>query len=705
MSLSISCDFETSSASDLGAAGAHIYSKHPTTRVLCLAYAFGEEPPRIWRLGIDPPPTDLFAAIVAGARVNAWNAAFERLIWANVCVPKLGWPALPDKQLFCTMVRAYAQGIPGKLEKAAPALGLEIEKDMVGNRVMRLLASPRETQPLTFYEPNDTDPKVRAKFETLYAYCKQDVEVERAAEKRLRELIPFERDLWLLDQKINDRGVAIDVKAATHANRLVELEESLAQQKIQKLSGGQITTPNSQGQIKDFLVDYGVHVPSIAKADVLDMLADPALPAVCREVLLVRQASAKTSVAKLNAMLQGADPVDHRVRGTIQYYGAYTTGRFAGRRLQTQNFVRGKLKHAEIETVFSILHGMDGQPCGEAHALLSALFDSPLGAISQCLRGFIVAAPGHDFVVSDWNAIEARMIAWLAGEETTLAVFRGHGKIYEHTASDIFGVPMEKVSSDERQAGKQAVLGLGFNGGVGALQKMAKAYGFKYAPVLASLLKRASNEMRERTERSYALLKSRYTDISRDEFFASDLIKQAWRLANPRVVQYWRELDAAATQAVSNPGVRFPAGPDGPAQVSYVQSGSFLLCRLPSGRNLVYPYPRLEMRETPWGDKREVITYMAEDQAHRWVRQPAAVMQLVENITQAASRDILAYAMPRVEAAGYPIVLHTHDELICELPKGRGSVDELSAIMATPPKWAATLPLAAAGYRAERYRK
>lgn len=339
-----------------------------------------------------------------------------------------------------------------------------------------------------------------------------------------------------------------------------------------------------------------------------------------------------------------------------------------------------------------------------ARDTIDMFYGPPLQVISDCLRGFLIAKPGHDLIGCDFNAIEARVVAWLAGEEKLLEVFRGHGKIYEAQAAEIFDVPMSSITKEDprRQIGKVAILALGFQGGVGALQQMARGYDVKLAPAYSGLLARANQDHLFRAESVWEREREK-VQISREEFIASDLTKQFWRESNPKICQYWYDLENAAIKAVLNPGTTTTAGA---RTVKYKMNGSFLWCQLPSGRVLCYPYPKIEEFKTPWGQMKAGLTYMAEDGfTKKWERKKAYGGLLCENNTQATARDLLVNSLVELENKKYPVVLHIHDEAICEVPTNYGSLDEVKRIMSQAPTWAEGLPIAAGGWRNKRFQK
>jgi len=335
-------DFETRSACDLRKAGAYVYSKHPTTEVLCVGLARETREPQVEHpANIRWPWPHQFIA---------HNAAFELAIWNNVCVPRYGWPPLTPDRITCTMVMAYSMGLPGGLDDASAAVGIEVGKDMAGKRVMMQLCRPKTEDPLTWYEPD----KYVDKFEQLYAYCAQDVKVERELFHRLRQLSPYERGVWELDQKINQRGIGIDVQAVTIARELVEMEKSRLNNLMEQLTGGFVPTCTANTALLRWIRGKGIKAKGVAKADISEILrSNP--PRDIRMALQLRREAAKTSTAKLKAMLESAGE-DGRIRGTLQYHGA-STGRWAGRKLQVQNFPRPKLAQDDIEWVINLLKG------------------------------------------------------------------------------------------------------------------------------------------------------------------------------------------------------------------------------------------------------------------------------------------------------------------------------------------------------------
>lgn len=658
-------DFETRSEVDLKEVGLDVYARHPSTDVWCFGWAREDESPHIWF------PTkhydDLWEGGLEGITIVAHNAPFELAIWNHICVPRYGWPPLRPERTRCTMAMAYAMALPGSLENASAALGLTQQKDMAGHRLMMQMSRPRAIEPDgTVVWWDDFDKQMQ-----LAEYCKQDVRTEQALCKRLLQLSESEQKIWELDYKINQRGVYIDRTAVTTAMWVVKKEVDRLNGEMQRVTNGEVCAATEVATMTKWIQSRGVPIEGLAKADVIDALKLDYVPEDVRKALLIRQEAGKTSTAKLHTMVTCLNE-DHRARGLLQYHAA-GTGRWGGRRIQVQNLPRPSVPHETIEQVIDVLTRAS---IDEAHAMITACFDRPMTVISDCLRGMICAAPGHELMAADFANIEGRVLAWLAGEQWKLDAFAKYDRkegedIYKLTAAKIYSVPAKEVNKEQRQIGKVAELACGYQGGVGAFQTMAKTYRVVVADVLA------------------------------------DQIKTAWREAHPNIVKYWYSLEDAAVSAVRHPGSRFGTW-TGDQRVEFLVKGSFLFCKLPSGRVLTYPYPKLKPIMTPWGEDKEQVHYMSVDgKTKKWQETHTYGGKLAENVTQAVSRDILADAMLRVEAHGYPIVMHVHDEIVCEVLTCGPNMDLplFEKCVAHVPAWASGLPIAVEGWRGVRYRK
>lgn len=686
---SIGGDYETYSEVDLKKSGLHNYATHKSTGTHCFSYGPDPEHVKTWVEG-ERFPEEITEHIASGGILTAWNAAFELAIWNFCCVRKYGWKPLPVSQVRCSMVRAYAMALPGALEDAAPALGVDQRKDNEGHRIMLQLSKPKKDGTLWGRE-DDLD-----KFFRLYEYNKQDVRTELSCLERLMELSPSESLLWELDYKINNRGVMCDLASADKAIAIIQSEQKRLNAEMFKVTDGVVGSCNEVQMLGKWIKSQGVEMDGLAKADVIDALAGikseelisddggsdfvltseiPPLPPQVRRALELRQEAAKSSTAKLVTMREKASS-DGRLRNMHQYHAA-STGRWGGRGVQPQNFFRGRpgITYEDIEIMFSMLGDKE---------MLDLFYGPAMTAISDCLRGMLIAGEGNELVACDFSAVEARALAWLAGQESVLEVFCTHGLIYEHAAVGIYHVPLDEVTKDQRQRGKVIILACGFGGSIGAFQSMAKNY-----------------------------------NVTVPDEEALEIVK-AWRAENKHIVQYWYDLEEAVTCAMKTGGVHY-AGAAG-RQVKFRKAGSFLWALLPSGRALCYPYPELRMVMTPWGEEKEQLTFMTMvDQTQkkkakvlfdpnakgRWQRVSTYGGSLAENMTQAIARDLLADAMRFIEAEGIEIVLHVHDEAVAEVKQFRAqyALDRMTAIMSEAPVWAKGLPLAAEGWKGKRYRK
>jgi DNA polymerase len=639
-------DFETRSTVDLKKHGLSRYADPSQTEVICMAWAFDEYEPVIW-LPDGPMPTEITEHIHEGGTVVAHNAIFEFRIWNNILVPLMSLPSMNLEQMDDTMARAYAMSLPGSLDGAAKALGIDANKDMEGHRLMLRMSRPRRMEneePIWWTD----DPKMQR----LYAYCLQDVRVEQKLHKKLFGLSRSERQIWNLDQTINLRGVEIDAASCRSALSIIRMEAARLNAEMHRTTGGYVTTCNQVGKLTEWV---GLIMPEIkwevtlAKADIASILDDAVFGAIdprVREALLLRQEASRASTAKIKAMLNVADKEDNRIRHMFQYHGA-STGRWAGRKVQLHNIMRPLVSQEVIDDVLDTRLS-DSRMLRE--------IGKPMEIIASSLRGLVRAEEGMEFMCADFSSIEARMLAWLAGQESALEVFRRGEDIYLHAAREM---------GQERFIGKVATLSLGYGGGKIAFQKMCTQYGLK-------------------------LEESRCESIKND-----------WRRTNASIVEFWKVVQKAAIQAVQNDGTKVPAG-----RCTFMRRENFLWCQLPSGRTICYPFPEIRKQETPWGDMVNTLTYMGTNPINRkWERISTYGGKLVENITQGAAACVLREAMLRLEEKWFIVVMHVHDEVVVESPIHCETLKDMIEIMTVVPEWAEGLPIDADGWRGKRYRK
>ncbi|KWT72395.1 hypothetical protein APY04_0189 [Hyphomicrobium sulfonivorans] len=698
----------------------------------------------LWKPG-EPVPADLAEHIAAGRPVIAHNLPFEFNVHEFVlCSGRYGdWPRLTLEQCDDTMARARAMSLPGGLDDCASALRLAHSKDKEGHRIMMKLARPRTRNPLTFYTP-ETAPD---DFARMYEYCKTDVIVERELHKVLPPLIPEEREVWLLDQVINLRGVRLDMPNVMRALELLASEKAELSARVYKLTGG-ASTATQRDALLAWLQSAGVNLQSLTKDQVAKALADPALnDTVAKVVLEVRREAAKGSTAKLTAMLNSVCP-DDRARGLLQYHGA-STARWAGRRIQTQNMPRPAkaFKPADAEHTIELLKYR-----GAGRAIRSE-YGSVMDALSWSLRSFITARPGCRLVSADFANIEGRVLAWLAGEEWKLDAFRrfdakeGHD-LYKLAYGKSFGVAPEDVNDDQRQIGKVQELALGYQGGIGSIISMGANYGVVPDQIAEAVKAATPYDVWESTAKRLPALGTRFrAGLEPDVWTGLRIVVDGWRAAHPGVVAFWAEAQKAAIAAVEYPGQVFTVG-----KLRYRKEGDFLKCKLPSGRCIHYPFAHLKKYPSmQWEARRDELKHMLGEAAERdvsgdptgaadvarinaeliehenrvewqtnlvymgvssragaakkWMLQRAYGGLLVENATQAVARDCLATALLTLERAGYPVVMHVHDEVVCEVPHGHGSLTDLTHKICVQNNWANHLPIVAEGWEGARYRK
>lgn len=656
--MTMGVDIETYSSVDLTKAGVRPYTEAPDFAVLLIAYQVGDGPTMLIDLAAgregspSPPeasdliPGDLedFLVMLTSPNVvkTAYNASFER-----TCLARHFGRPMPPEQWRCTMVQAAALGLPGTLAQVGAALGLDQQKMTEGKELIRYFCKP--TKDGTRRMPQDAPEK----WETFRRYCVRDVDVETDIRHRLARYPrpQAELDAWTLDQRINDRGVRLDPVLVEKALELDAAYTGRLLAEAKAITG--LENPNSGAQLSRWLETKGLQVTSLDKKAVPELLA-AAPDDSTRRALQLRQELAKTSVKKYEAMRRGLCE-DGRVHNILQFYGAGRTGRWAGRLVQVQNLPQNKLP--DLAAARQLVR--DGE-----FDLLEMVFGSPPFVLSQLIRTAFIPSEGCRFIVCDYSAIEARVLAWLAGEKWVLDVFRGDGLIYEATASQMFHVPKDDIKkggprADLRPKGKVATLACGYQGSVGALINMGALE----------------------------------SGIPEEEL---PVIVKHWRKANPHIVRYWYDVEDAAIRAVQGEKVALAHG------VRFACEGDFLFITLPSGRRLAYYKP--ELRPEPKFDKLG-LTYLGTDNAKHYTRLKTYGGKLVENITQATARDCLRDAMAALDAAGYPIVFTVHDEVILDTPVGFGSLEEVREIMGRPVPWAPGLPLDAAGFETDFYMK
>lgn len=646
----LSIDIETYSSRDLTKCGVYAYTQAEDFEILLFGYAFDDEEVKI----IDLKNEEELPKEVKEALRNptifktAYNANFER-----TCIAAHFKINMPPEQWKCTAVNALELGLPTSLEATAKCLKLSHQKMTEGKALIRYFCIPCKGTKANGFRNRNLPEHDKDKWNTFKSYCGKDVEVERNIRKQLEkyQITQNEQKLWCLDQKINDMGVKVESELINHALICDSKYQEKLKNEAVTLTG--VENPKSTSQMKKWLLqEEGLEIETLSKETVVNLLNEVTNEDVKR-ALELRQELSKTSIKKYEAM-DRALCKDNRIRGLLQFYGANRTGRWAGRLVQVQNLPQNKLK--DLDLARNLLK--EGQ-----YETLEMLFDSVPDVLSQLIRTAFIPSDNSRFIVADFSAIEARVIAWLAGEKWRMDVFNSHGKIYEASASQMFKVPIETITkgSPLRQKGKVAELALGYQGSKGALLAMGA-------------LKMGLNE---------------------DEL--PELVA-AWRNSNSKIVKLWSDVEKAAIATVKDKtSVTIQHG----IEFSF-ESGIFFI-KLPSGRKLSYVRPSIDIDER---FNKPMITYEgAEQGTKQWGRLKTYGGKLVENIVQAIARDCLAEAMIRLDEADYKIVMHIHDEVVLDVPYGFGSLEDVGEIMGTPISWAKGLPLRADAFETNYYKK
>ncbi len=587
-------------------------------------------------------PSDLMAALEdADIELHAQNVSFEKIIAKHVMTRQAYWPPIAENRWHCTAAQGAALSLPRSLDDAGAALDLATRKDKEGHRVMLKLSKPRKPT------KNNAE-KWHSKpvdFAKLHRYCINDVDTEIAIDDATIPLSRVERAVWLLDQKINERGIPIDLETVNSILAIDHGVKSTLNARLQEITGGQLRSAGQNQAFIHWLAENGVNVDNMQKETVACELQKPHSEIVL-EALRIRQRLGKSSVRKHEGYARRTCS-DGRLRGDMLYHAA-STGRWGGSGVNLMNCPRGKLKKDELKTAILVVRQ-------ESPDLLEFLYDDISMVLSSLVRSMVKASPGKRLIVSDFASIEARVLPWVANETKLLNQFRNGEDVYVDMADKLNGT---------RQLGKVAILGLGYQMGASRFVESAADFGI---------------------------------DLSEED---AQVAVDTYRETYQNIKRFWWKCNEAAIDAVEM------NEPKSVNRITFHTEGKFLFCTLPSGRRIAYYEPRVKDEMMPWGKIKPQLSYMGRNsQTRKWERQRTYGGKLTENIVQAIARDLLVVAMLKLDRMGYPIILHVYDEVVIEADKGFGSLAEVNHVMSTPPKWAATCPVAAEGFEAERYRK
>lgn len=651
-------DYETFSEADLTEVGAYEYARHPSTRILAASWRIGEKalldrmPVHLWLPPLNrKPPKELVETLSdPSIQLVAANAFFEQVITRFVLPRYVTIPEIPIERWICTASQARALALPGKLEMACQALQLPVEKDMEGHRLMLKMSKPRN--------PSKNNPSTRhnkvSDLLRLGEYCKRDVEAETELFLATDELSPTERKVWCLNQKIAWRGFRVDRDLVTKTLKLIDEEILELDRETTELTSGQIRSTKQRDRVLKFMPQaVREMLPDLTRESVEKALALPWIDSKSRRLLEIRQAASMSSTAKYVAF-EARSRTDSRARDNLVYHAA-STGRDGGSGIQPQNFPRGTIK--DTDTAVEIVK-TSGLP------FIRALYDKPMGVFSSILRGGIVASPGKELFCGDYAAIEVRVLFWMADHEAGLSSIREERDLYREIAAIIYNVPLNKVTKEQREVGKRAVLGCGYGMGPKRFAETCEQFGQAVSEELAK------------------------TAV------------HAYREFHRPVPRLWENLERAAIAAVQNPSKSFRTN-----HTKWFMRGKYLFSELPSGRRLPY-YGAHVKWETKFGRKRpELRYYGVNTYTKKWSIESTWGGKLAENVVQGGARDLLKYAEPRIENKGYELLLLVHDEVLSERTIGEGKVEEFEKIMAEVPPWGIGLPIKVEAWKKERYGK
>lgn len=719
-------DTETFSPVDLKKSGSYAYAEHPETEILICSYAIDDGPARVWDCTDGSRmPDDLKAALRQVRRHKAKLVMQNGLMFDRLVMRNCWGMDIDPRDILDTMVMAFRHSLPGSLAMQCEVLQIDdsLAKDKRGKALIQRFCKPTPKNYKVRRYSRETHPAEWAEF---IEYARSDITAMREVFHAMPDWgnIEFENTVLAIDQRINDRGFFVDTALANAAIDAVKQHKIELQQEANEKWGAGLTGAAFLPTLRDLAPAHDIL--NAQKSTLNDLLADDDLPDDARTIIEMRLGASSTASTKYNPLLLGLSG-DGRRRGCLQYGGAKRTLRWAGKGFQPQNLARGHFSGDELDTGIRMLLKGKAHWCYDVSKLTAST-----------VRGCIIPEPGNKLVVADYSNVEGRGLAWLAGEETALATFRAGTDIYKVLASSMFKVAYEDVTKDQRQIAKAAILGLGYGGGVAAFLTFAKNLGLDLYQ-LAETMKGTFPEhiwaaakrgyeyarIQEKNKKGFAGQKAERPsyDLPKNVWLTCDSIKRMYRESNSAIVQFWNDLESAAMNAIKNPGKSYWAGAEvrenGDRAIRIRRTkgkdgspGWWLQVELPSGRILSYPGIGISVEKQIDEDDdrteyRERIRYMGENQTTRqWGKQYTYGGKLAENVTQALCRDLLANALVTVENAGWPIILHVHDEIVTEVPNApEYMVAELERMMCDLPDWAAGFPLAAEGAELMRYAK
>jgi DNA polymerase bacteriophage-type len=643
----VTIDFETYSELDLRKSSPWAYAEHPTTKVLCMGFRFEDE----GVTGLWTPKHSKGHSHFKHdpLHIEAHNAEFERAIWELIMVPRFGFAE--EVTWECTAARAAALALPRKLDDAGVALGLRTTKDKEGHALMLKMCKPKK--------PSEANPEKNwlhdeEKLNRLYEYCKTDVDAEVELSKAIRKLNPLEQRVWEMDQEINKRGILFDPDLVQAGMYLWEKKKAELETVLSDLTGGIITGGAQHARFLKWTQKYFPDITSVGKDPLKDLLARDDVPQDLRNLFALRGEVNKTSNAKFKT-LWNRQSADGRARSMYMYHGA-STGRWTGKSMQMHNLPSGRGLNFDHDLCVEIIKRKDLR-------LFESLYPNSMSYLSACIRQCFIPREGCIFACADYAAIEARVLLWLVGDPA-VAMFRDKVDIYKDLASKIYNKSVEDITDDERQLGKQGVLGLGFRMGVERFKDTCHQYGIEI-----------HNDMSQR-------------------------VVEIYRSTYVRVTEFWDAVEETAMQCIRT------KRPVRCGRVVWGLKGDFLHCSLPSGRLLSYYEPFIAPVTTPWGAVKDSVHFKGPRTEGGWGVQHSHGGVFTENIVQAIARDQLAEAMLRLETEGdMPVVLDTHDEVLCEIVETDLDKERFERCVAQPPEWGPDLPIDIDAWYGHRYRK